>query len=84
MMKFPNSVDAIIAFGWIESYFNLVGDTESNFNEIHLDPVTITSIYDKYCFDMGCDVKSMPNCGMQLVHVCHIYDGNIEERSNVS
>jgi hypothetical protein len=65
MMKLPNSVDAIIAYGWMEFYFNLVGDTESSIYEIHLDLVTITSIYDEYCFDMGCDVKSMPNCGIQ-------------------
>jgi len=109
MMKLPNSVDAIIAYGWMEFYFSLLGDTESNIDEVHLDPVSIKSIYDEYCFDMGCDVKSMPNCGMQplsktvfvelwkncfpsriyqesvkLVHVCHIYDENIEARSNVS
>ncbi|NDB83452.1 MAG: hypothetical protein EB127_12100 [Alphaproteobacteria bacterium] len=65
MMKLPNSVDAIIAYGWMEFYFSLLGDTESNIDEVHLDPVSIKSIYDEYCFDMGCDVKSMPNCGMQ-------------------
>ena len=115
MMKLPNSVDAIIAYGWMEFYFNLLGDTESNIDEVHLDPITIESIFSEYCFDMGSDEKSMPNCGIKplsntvfvelwknaflmlkfansrmyqesvkLVHVCHIYDVNIEERSNVS
>jgi len=114
-LNLTNNVDAIIAFEWMEFYFNIVGDIESNIDEIYLDPVTTTSIYDEYCFDMGCDVKSMPNCGLQplsktvfvelwkhcfsyvkilnarmyqesvrLVHVCHIYDVNIEERSNVN
>ena len=65
MMKLPNSVDAIIAYGWMEFYFNLLGDTESNIDEVHLDPVTIESIFAEYCFDMGSDEKSMPNCGIK-------------------
>lgn len=52
MMQIPNTVDSLTMYGWMEFYFNLVGDEQPNENEIHLDPVPITTIYKEYQCDM--------------------------------
>ena len=65
MMRLPNSVDAVICHGWMEFYFGLVGDSESNVDEIHLDPVPVTTIYEEYVMDMGGDKCAAPNCGIK-------------------
>ena len=49
----------------MEFYFGLVGDSESNVDKIHLDPVPVTTIYEEYVMDMGGDKCAAPNCGIK-------------------
>jgi hypothetical protein len=61
-LKLPNKQLALITYGWMEYYFNLVGDCQPNRNaEIHLEPTTIGSIYYEYCDE----IKDMQNINTQ-------------------
>ena len=51
--KLPNSNTVLAAYGWMNEYFNLVGDMAPNRDgEIHLEPIKIVEVYNEYCIDM--------------------------------
>ena len=44
----PNSVESLAAFGWMHNYFTSVGEHQPKVDEIHLDPCTVTHIWEEY------------------------------------
>ena len=52
-LHLPNGQQSLVACGWMEYYFNLVGDSPPcQGEEIHLEPVAKGSVYDEYVSDM--------------------------------
>ncbi len=52
-LKIPNNQENLDAYGFLDAYFNLMGDQQPNRNdEIHLEPCTVKSIYEEYVNDM--------------------------------
>lgn len=48
MIQMPNTVLSVEGFGWMEFYFNLMGDFIPNSNgEIHLEPIDVKDIYSE-------------------------------------
>ena len=48
-IQLPNTVDSIHTFGWLNFYFNMVGDLIPNSdNQIHLEPTLVQDIYAEY------------------------------------
>jgi hypothetical protein len=60
----PNSIQSLSCFGWMQNFFNFVGEHQPSVDEIHLDPCTVTHIYDEY-------KQVLEDVGE--VSVCHIY-----------
>lgn len=49
----PNSPTEFTCYGWMDYYFNVIGDQEPNRDgEIHLEPVHIKDIHKEYLADM--------------------------------
>lgn len=44
----PNSVESLTAFAWMQNYFSSVGEHQPKVDEIHLDPCTVTHIWEEY------------------------------------
>jgi len=52
-LKIPNNRQNLDTYGFMHQYFSLTGDKQPNRNdEIHLEPCTVTSIYEEYVNDM--------------------------------
>jgi len=52
-LKIPNNRQNLDTYGFMHQYFSLMGDKQPNRNdEIHLEPCTVTSIYEEYVNDM--------------------------------
>jgi hypothetical protein len=47
-MKVPNTIVSLVAFAWLASYFEMCGEPQPNGGEIHLDPCTVTHIFEEY------------------------------------
>lgn len=62
-MQLPNTVDSLAMYGWMDFYFDLVGDDQPNEDEIHLDPVPIKTVYEEYVSDA---VDSSAGSGLGL------------------
>jgi len=51
-MKIPNTNVALDAYGWMDAYFQLVGDMMPNsYGDIHLEPITIKEVHREYLLD---------------------------------
>jgi len=51
-MQIPNTQVALDTYGWMDNYFQLVGDIMPNSNgDIHLEPITIKEVHDEYYID---------------------------------
>jgi hypothetical protein len=44
----PKSVASLTAFAWMQNYFCSVGEHQPKVDEIHLDPCTVTHIWEEY------------------------------------
>jgi hypothetical protein len=52
-LQIPNTPMATETYSWMDFYFNLVGDSIPNSDgEIHLEPISILTIYKEYKDDM--------------------------------
>lgn len=47
-MKIPNTPESLRAFGWMDWYFNLVGDKQPNSVQIQLETQTIQGVYEEF------------------------------------
>lgn len=47
-MTIPNSLASLTCFAWMRNYFDSVGEHQPSVDEIHLDPCTMTHIYEEY------------------------------------
>jgi hypothetical protein len=47
-MTIPNSIQSLSCFGWMRNFFDSVGEHQPNVDEIHLDPCTVTHIFEEY------------------------------------
>jgi hypothetical protein len=50
-LNIPNSTKSLECYAWMEYYFDLMGCQAPNCNEIHLEPITVTKIWDEYLTD---------------------------------
>lgn len=47
----PNKTKYLFAYAWMNRFFELIGDSEPNCNEIHVEPITIEEVYQEYLKD---------------------------------
>ena len=52
-MQIPNFVESLNCYGWLEFYFDMVGDAIPNSTEIHLEPTWVADIYEEYVINMN-------------------------------
>lgn len=52
-LKIPDSQQAMDCYGWMSWVFDLVGDKAPNKNEIQLDYVRVTDVYQEYLEDFN-------------------------------
>lgn len=47
----PNKTKYMFAYAWMERFFDLIGDSEPNCDEIHIEPVRLEDVYQEYLRD---------------------------------
>jgi hypothetical protein len=60
-MKVPNTIVSLVAFSWLGSYFEACGEPQPNAGEIHLDPCTVSHIFEEYQIVVS-DCGEVRNC----------------------
>jgi hypothetical protein len=68
----PNTVPSLTCFGWMQEYFEIVGDQMPNCCEIHLEPIEIKSIHQEYVLaltDSGQEALSYSSF-LNMWHCC--------------
>lgn len=50
-MMMPNKSKYIFAYAWMKRFFELIGDSEPNADEIHVEPISIEEVYQEYLKD---------------------------------
>jgi len=50
-MKIPNGPQSLACYAWMSDYFQMMGDSMPNMDEVHLEPIDIKEIYEEYLDD---------------------------------